>query len=330
MGKHIITKYIRKIYITKLMPNLLFLGFCIFLWISYPFFDIMYPDTVYNLSDITQKINNHESYIQITLPTLYYSGYDCETGNNKEGSYYYTFLDDRCIFVLLSDKLTDNKAETIQNLHIRAKISRDKDSLDALTQDFAKDINWTTSDMQLLTTSFIISELDYVIAPTYFLLFTLIICSIYTVFYTFIYLYFLCFPHFSPMCRHLGSTTAERKNNLTNADYELKEQRFLYAEDMTITPHYFIEITKEKVEIIPLNSIIWAYKHSKIHKFGKKRSKLTYTLCLHTKYKPVRCYHKEKEYVDQILHYLETSQNNLLVGYSPENKKATLARKKNV
>ena len=51
------------------------------------------------------------------------------------------------------------------------------------------------------------------------------------------------------------------------AEEELATLPQLATEDMFITEHFFIEISTDGIAFVPIQEIIWLYKHSTLHKF---------------------------------------------------------------
>lgn len=217
MNRETLTKTIRRTYFKKFIINLIFLVFCIFLWISFPFYNILTPVSVNSIADICDRTNAKKDFIKISLPALYYSGYDCEKNSTNYGRYYYTFIEDKCVFVLLSDKMSSKEDKTIDNLTIQAKILQDTETVNVLADNLAKDINWTKEDMNKIIAPFILSEADYNIRNILILLAALTLFSLYTLLFTLKYIFLMVFPHFSPMYKRENTTSSDiitSKNNV--------------------------------------------------------------------------------------------------------------------
>lgn len=326
MKKQIIKAYIRKLYILKLIPTFIFFIICLYLWKNMHFANIISPPVVSNAIQLNEAVQSKNYYIRLSVPTLYYSGYDCISDYGICGSYYYAYIDDTCVFILVSNETSNNRTQKLNDVSINAKIKNDTAASDYLINHFADDINWTVSGMKSISASYIISEPDYKSLSLHILLLLLLSAGIYALIYMLICIFYFLQPQFSSVLRHLG-LPKKALQALEQANYELKNLRLFYCADISITSHYFIELNKTSVSIIPLNEIIWVYKHSYLQHFAIKNRHLRYTLCIHTKHKTFYCHNKEKEDADKVLSYFESSHPDILIGYSPENKHIAYSKK---
>ncbi len=321
MKKHIIVKTIRKIYLAKLIPALLFISFTILVFFHYPFMETLFPNRLENTNDIFQAYNSGEEYLQVSVPTLYYTGYDYTHNSQKRGSYYYSFIDDKCVFFLLSNKTSNKTLTELSNLTIHGKLITDTTQSAFLIDHFSSDLSWTDTELSKITSSFIVSELDASPPTTYALLAIIGIVDVCSLVRILLSLTFIFVPHFSSICKHLGRGKAS-KLALQEADLELSNNRYFYVSDMSITSHYFIDLGKYHAKIIPLNSIIWAYKHSKMNKLWG----ISYTLIIYSNNSVSKFTHKQKYDIDFILEYLNENCPNVVIGNSKEHRILAMER----
>lgn len=324
MKNYVIAKTIRNIYIAKLIPALLFIIFTVLVFIKYPFQEIILPNHLDNLGSIFDEYNSGQEFLQVSVPKLYYTGYDYTKNSVKKGSYYYTFIDDKCVFFLLSNETSNQTAPELNDITIKSKLISDIKHQEFLTSNFSSDLSWTDTDLSKLTSNFIVSELDYFVFNAYALLILMSVVDISSFIFIIIYLTFIIAPQLSPICKHLGNGKSTRKA-LMEADLEVKNNRYFYVSDMSITSNYFIELGKYHAEIIPLNNIIWAYKHSKMSKFFG----ISYTLIIYSNNSVSKFPHKQKYDVDFILEYLDENCPNIIIGNSKENAKKAKQMKRN-
>jgi hypothetical protein len=240
--------------------------------------------------------------------------------SEKKGSYYYSFIQDKCVFFLLN-KETAKKGTTLQDITAKVKIITDHKQLDFLTEQFSTDLSWTSSELNQITEPYIISELDAPSPIAYMLIFLMGIITLFSSIVTLRSLLFISLPHLSPVCKHLGHGKTA-KLALKEADLQLENNRYFYVTDMSITSNYFIELDKYHVEIIPLDTIIWAYKHSRMNKLWG----VSYTLVIYSKHSISRFHHKQKYDIDFILEYLAESCPNVIIGNSKEHRILAMER----
>lgn len=320
MKKQTIVKTIRNIYFAKLIPAVLFIVFTIFVFTQYPFMDILFPKQLTDNHLLSSAYNSEQEYLKINIPILYYTGYDYIQNSEKKGSYYYTFINDKCVFFLLDNKTADGALE-LKNITFKAKLITDSKQFSYLSEHFSSDLSWTDSELSKISEQFIVSELDAAKPLAYVILTLMGAVDIFSFVLVFLSLLFILFPHLSPICKHLGKGKVA-KSALKEVDLQLENNRYFYVSDMSITSSYFIELDKYHAEIIPLNNIIWAYKHSRMNKLWG----ISYTLVIYSKHNISRFHHKQQYDIDFILEYLAESSPNIIIGNSKENRILAMER----
>lgn len=314
MHSHVVSACIKQIYIKKLIPAIMFICFICIIIFYYPFERVIIPPRLNTISSLFDYYNKGEAFLELTVPKLYYTGYDCVKGSDIKGSYYYAFIDNKCVFFLISDD-TCKGEDILNNVTIKSKLIIDKQNRDFLITNFSADLKWSKSELDKLSSKFIVSEPDYFVPQAYALLLFIVVTALYSLTYIFIYIAFILFPHMSPMLRHFENSGRAREM-LNNADYEFKNSRYSYAADITITANFLVQIKKNNIEIIPLNKIKWIYKHSTMNMI----TGITYTLVIHTENAVTKIRHLTKFDADLVIDYIEHNYSNILIGYSHKNK----------
>ncbi|WP_099468799.1 DUF6709 family protein [Konateibacter massiliensis] len=321
MKKQMMTQTIRRIYIAKLVPALLFLILIGFLLYTYPFREVLFPKQLDTINSILDEHGNGQEFLTMTVPDLYYTGYDSEEKFLKKGSYYYCFIDDKCVFFLLNKKGKTPLPAELHDVTIKAKLIPNSAEQDFLLERFALDLKWTKTDLSSVSADFIVSEPDAFVLQTYLLLVLLVAFGIYALGSLLLSLLCLILPFLSPVCRPLGRG-AKAKQMLSEADLELDAYREFSISTMQITRNYFFEFHTYEAKVVPIEKIVWIYKHSTLSKFWG----ISYTLVFHTKRGKVKFKHKEKFEADAVLEYLSQKNPSILVGYSKANAKLAKAR----
>ena len=90
---------------------IIILIFCVAILIWLPFFSVFHPEKV---SDI-YNINHETRYVNATVSTLYYSGYDLVGAVGQKYGYYYSLEEHQCIFVLVP--ISNQPQNTLNNYH---------------------------------------------------------------------------------------------------------------------------------------------------------------------------------------------------------------------
>lgn len=323
MKKQMITKTIRRIYIAKLIPAFLFLIFIGYLLYQYPFKDILFPTRLHSVNALLSVDKSNQEFIEVTVPTLYYTGYDDVKNSKRIGSYYYTFLDDTCVFFLLSNKADRPLDTELSNITLRAKQMKDTARVNELREYFATDLLWTKEELTKLSYDYLISEPDAFYVQGYFLLAFIVLTGCYSMVSIISSIFFIIAPFYSPFCKFMAF--GNKRMALQMADYEHSFNRLFHCDKTTITKNYLIELDAYKVEVIPLEHIIWIFKHSTISRWNG----ISYHLVIHTTYGKLKIKNKQKFEADSILNYLNDYPLPILIGYSKENEKQTKEMIKN-
>lgn len=320
-----IKKQIRKISIKKSIYSFFVLLLAGFVFYKIPFYDALKPTVIEEPSGIEELYKNGNTYIEMTTDTLYYTGYDYTENGKVLGSYYYNLYDGTCIFYLLTPSQSKQKAEEISQVHIKAKLQNGGKLLTKLIKKMAQDLSWTAQGLSAVSSRILINGVEYLLFKTVCLMAVAILLLIVTTVVFINWIIYIINPLTYPAClklRRYGSV----KRQIQEAEKELNQNVLLKKENFYITEHYFIEWSKDQIRILPLNKMVWAYKHSSFHHFRIHKEKVTYTLriigskSIHF----VSSFHP-KENVDAILECLKKEQPHMLIGYTRKNE--SLARK---
>ena len=95
----------------------------------------------------------------------------------------------------------------------------------------------------------------------------------------------------------------------------------LATEDMFITEHFFIMTSAYANAIVPIDKILWIYKHSTLHKFLWYHFSISYTMHITAaRHLHIHCPKNTKSDIDGIMDYLAEANHDILVGFSEENR----------
>lgn len=317
---HYITRNIKRIYKRKLIAPILYLLLLLVLWFSLPVDSILFPTSV-NASDSLEQLHSYNNqYIRTSLSNLKFTGYTETTFGHTIGYYYYTMRDGTCTIVLLSPSTCEEGLPSIDEISIHARIEKSNASFRQLLSNIAEDLSWTDSGITQKVSSYYISEpgFRWFISTIVIIIFALTgVYSLLTILFSIVY---FLFPVLSPPCRTL-SLFGRPAELLAQAEEELATLPQLATEDMFITEHYFIAIAKEGIFIIPIQEIIWIYKHSTLHKFFWYHFSISYTLHITANnHLYVQLPKNLKSDIDGIMDYLAEANHNILVGFSEANR----------
>ena len=318
--EHYISKNLKAFYRRRLFSPIIYLLLLLVLWIVFPLGDMLRPEHLTDSTTMEQAYENRQRYVRMTFHNLTFSGYTRETYGQTRGYYYYTTANGLCSIVLLSPRTCEEGLPTIKKLTVTGRIVKGKESYHALLSTLSDDLDWTDQGILRQLTSCYFSEPDYHLILTRILFIAYFGTMIYTLLYLCICGVYIHFPVLAPPCQNLV-VFGHPKQILAEAEEELATLPQLATEDMFITEHYFIMTSPYANAIVPIQEILWIYKHSTLHKFLWYHFSISYTMHITAnKHMYVHCPKNTKSDIDGIMDYLAEANHNILVGFSEENR----------
>ncbi|MBU9728663.1 DUF6709 family protein [Diplocloster modestus] len=314
-------KNIRRFYLSDLIFPILFILILAAAWKYNPFQGIYTPMQIDSVQTLKNAYSSDNRYVKISLKDLHNTGYDYIRFGKIYGTYYYTFLDDTCLIVILSPNTVQDLTAPITELNIRAKIVRPNQSHKELLEHLAEDLCWTYQDLSLVVSPLILDEADYHLPfPSILTLFLLLgFLSASAVLIT--DLAYLISPRLAPVSRRL-SRLCKDKNALARAVQELETEPLLATGQMYVTEHYFFDLSNRGTIILPIHHMLWVYRHLKVHKPLLRKS-MSYHLYLITEDGHVTTSPKRSQHdTDAVIAYLQNLNSRILIGFTEENKEA--------
>lgn len=319
--EHYITKNIREIYRAKMISPILYLILLVLLWIFSPISEMVFPKKVTEKSDL-ESVYKSDTFIETNCSSLYFSGYTKTRFGITTGYYYYTMRGDECMIVLLSPSTSEEGLSKINSLTVRGRLVKGNRAYDDLLTQLADTLDWTKEGITSKVSPYYLSEPDCHNFGSYLLLFLYFASMLYAIIHLVMSIIYFHFPLLSPPIQQLGRF-GKPSELLEQAEEELATLPQLATDDMFITEHYFIELSKYGVAVVPIQEIIWVYKHSTLHKFFWYHFSISYTLHITAnKHLYIHCPKNIKSDIDGIMDYLAEANHNILVGFNEKNRLA--------
>ncbi|GFI30735.1 MAG: hypothetical protein HFH50_04620 [Lachnospiraceae bacterium] len=319
---HYISRHIRRVYCRRLVSPILYLIFLMFLWASFPLYDILFPQELDSSEDLSAYTDHHSSYIEATFTDLYFTGYTNESLGRTAGYYYYAqpSKSQPLVIVLLSPSTCEEGLPVIESVRIRGQVLKENPAYHSLLERLAEDLDWTKQGIGKSVSPYFVSEPAFLLLPSVILMTVYFATGMYALLHIVFALIYIQFPVCSPACRQLGRFGKAREL-LSQAETELATLPQLATEDMFITEHYFIVLAGYGAAIIPIQEILWIYKHSTLHKILWYHFSISYTLHITArKHLHFHCPKNMKSDIDGIMDYLAEANHEILVGFSEENR----------
>ncbi|MGN0341704.1 MAG: DUF6709 family protein [Roseburia sp.] len=318
--EHYISKSIKKLYRKKLFSPVIYLVLLLVLWFIFPLSSIISPESVSENTSFAQLFQQDRHYVRITLTDLKFTGHTQKILGRTTGYYYYKIQDDQCRIVLLSSNTCEEGLPTIDQVTIRARVYGNNTAYRKLLSSLADDLHWTESGIMDKTSDYYLSEPGFRWGASMFLMILYVLTGLYACVNIILYIIYILFPWLAPACRQLSRFGSPR-HMLEEAEEELATLPQLLTEDMFITEHYFIEISNSGIAFVPIQKIMWIYKHSTLHKLFWYHFSISYTLCIIAgKHLYIRCPKNQKSDIDGIIDYLSEANHDILVGFNEKNR----------
>lgn len=318
--EHYISKHIKSVYTRRLVSPIIYLVVLLLLWLVLPLQELLFPQQISSRSQLSSYYQNKSTYVQVTLEDLYFTGYTNTLYGQTKGYYYYTMWDNKCVVVLLSPRTCEEGLPAIKSVTIRGRILYSDKAFSNLLANLSEDLNWTQNGIAGKINSFFLSEPAFQIIPSTVLLVVYFATAFYALLHLIFYILYIRFPVLSPPCQQLGRF-GKPAELLSQAENELATLPQLATEDMFITEHYFIELASTGIAIVPIQEIIWIYKHSTLHKFLWYHFSISYTLHITAnKHLYIQCPKNMKSDIDGIMDYLAEANHGILLGFNEENR----------
>ncbi|MGN0481477.1 MAG: DUF6709 family protein [Lachnospiraceae bacterium] len=277
----------------------------------------LFPVNLGSDQNLATHYGNGYRYVQVTVPKLYYSGYDYMQGSSVKGHYFYSLDNGKCRIYIL-DKFSDEVPDSLEEYTVTGKLIFQPDNYNDLLALMARDLGWTKEGISSVTMDVILSRADYhnvlmlIMAVFMLLALVFVIASILTLIFNIVR------PDYAYTFYSLGHHK-ERRFNILRAAREFETALIFESDTIFITARYFIYITNFNAAIIPLKDIVWMYKHSTYYNVLVV-SWLSYTLRVITRNNHRYKFRgNDKEVVDELLKFLKELDLGIMLGYTPEN-----------
>lgn len=318
--EHYISKNIKQFYKKRLFAPIIYLVLLIILWFVFPLQNMLRPIPIAETDSFKEVYKKSGHYVKTTFTDLHFTGYTSELHGETQGYYYYTLNHGKCSIILLLPEVCEEGLPVIEEISITGKLLVGHDTYAMLIDNLAQDLDWRTKGLEKNVEGYYLSQPDYHVSFLTILFIFYFGSMIYTLCSLIHHIVVILFPFLAPACQNL-IVFGHPRQMLEEAEEELATLPQLATEDMFITEHYFILTSPDGNAIIPIEEIIWIYKHSTLHKFLWYHFSISYTLHISAnKHMYVQLPKNTKSDIDGIIDYLAEANHDILVGFNEENR----------
>lgn len=324
--EHYITRNIRAFYKRRLFSPIIYLSILLILWLTFPLGDMLFPAKLGNDTNIENATATKQDYVNVTFDNLTFTGYTSTRFGNTNGYWYYGVKDNNCYIVLLTPYTSEEGLPVIESVTTTCRIVKNREIYKNLLSALATDLEWTEKGITNQLPAAYYSEPDCNPLTNGILFFVYFGSLIYTLISLVRYTTFIFVPVLAPACQNL-IVFGNPAKQLEEAEEELATLPQLATEDMFITEHYFIMTSPYGNAIVPIEEIMWIYKHSTLNKFLWYHFSISYTLHITAnKHLYIQCPKNIKSDIDGIIDYLAEANHDILVGFTEENRMKVQAK----
>lgn len=209
-------------------------------------------DTLHQL-DVAYEDNIRN--VELTLDRADYLGYDYYLDGKKNGRYYYSFMDDKCLILLIK-----SDEDVLLDYTVKGRMKLDNTLYDYILGQCAEDMGITTEQLKSVTYDYVISEAEYPAAFSKIIKVAVIFVigiSLFTVFEGIIWI-FLPWRH--PQIKNTHGI-GEPKLAVRDINRQMHDALMLKQGNVMVTRKYLIVSSLFKTDIIRLRDIEVISKH---------------------------------------------------------------------
>ncbi|SEP97944.1 hypothetical protein SAMN02910289_00992 [Lachnospiraceae bacterium RM5] len=284
-----------------------------------PFKEILNPKNISMISSAASSYESGMRFVEVNVKGAKYTGYDYKEQGKVKGHYYYYLVNNTCVFILKKAEKNDSQEGILSSKNIQCRLKTYDKTDKKMMKKFADDIGWEYTNLEKIAPDIIIDELAYHRNLYYYMSIAVGLIFLFCITIIVINILFIFCPWLYPYLVSFIRLAGNKKQEVLLVNEEIENDVILKNKNMIVTKHYFIVFNNFKIDIAPLNKIIWVYK-KEISRFGFWKNKYTMNiLCKKGMHIVIDKAGLEK--TDDMIDFFRENYPNIMVGYSAINKK---------
>lgn len=264
-------QYIQKMYLIRLIISIILFLILIGIIIINPFRNHISPVKLTDISAIDSLYRSNRRNVTLTADSLYYTGVDYTLSNKIRGHFYYTLKEGRCyLFLICDDKISDT-SEPMTNFYLQAHLTHNDNMYNTIIASMSEELELPVQDLEEITSGVFINQYAYTHSFESFSIYAINVFMVLLGMNIIVIIFIFCNPYLSLPFFKL------RKYGKIRTLYALAEKEFnsspvIYEDKVFITDSFFFGIAQaSRLEVIPLENIVWLYKYKDFSKFHIKK-----------------------------------------------------------
>lgn len=253
--------------IVMLIPAIIIFAVIFGITYHYPVIYQMTCHRIETLEEMQEWYGQKCYNVQLRMPQLKYTGYDYYEDGRQVASYYYAFVEDRCMFFLVKTKAPE---AVLENELLRGKLLRDSAGLDAVKLEFSKELGLDYDAFDTLVNPIMVSEVDYPYLETILLWILIIIPYIITISIIILSVVWTIQPYRHPSTRQL-SDFGDRKLVYEEIRSQLNNRLIKHNYNYYLTDEYLVISNWGTTDFIRIDYIRYISRHVILKWNGRKQ-----------------------------------------------------------
>lgn len=253
--------------IVMLIPAIIIFAVIFGITRRYP---VIYQMTCHKVDTIEemQEWYNQSCYnVQLEVEQLKYTGYDYYEDGKQTGAYYYTFMEGQCIFFLMETKSPE---AVLENITVQGKLLRDSAGLDAMKNEFSKELGLNYDSFISFVYPLMLSEVDYPYLEIFLLWLLIIIPYIAATSIIVLSIIWTIQPYRHPSAKQL-SDFGDRKLVYEEIRSQFKNRLLQHNYNYYMTEEYLIISNWIRTDFIRIDYIRYISRHVIMKMNGRKQ-----------------------------------------------------------
>lgn len=224
-------------------------------------YPILYQNEAHFVSSLEEMQEWYERKcynVRYTASELKYTGYDYYANGKRIGAYYYSFVGNKCLFVLVHTK---EPQPVILNKNIKGRLLFASVYGEAMLDEFADDIGFEKEEFQSIVYPLMLSEIDYPLSEMIVIWVLIILPCAVSITMVILAIGWILRPYMHPSTKELKEYGDRRliyqeiRRQMKQADVIHKEN-YYFTEDYLIISHWF------DTDFIRIDQIQYISKHA--------------------------------------------------------------------
>lgn len=253
--------------IAILIPTVCVLLTVLAITIRYPVIYKMTSHHVESLNEIKGWHQNGCNNVIMDVPLMKYTGYDYYEDGRVSGAYYYAFQEGECVFYLIK---THKPEPVLRQERVRGIILTESTSLEAMKNEFAKEMGLDYEAFNKLVYPMMISEIDYPYLEVFLVWLLLIIPYSVSIILIGLIIYWTIRPDKHPSTRSLKEF-GERRLVYEELCSQLSNRLIQHNYNYYITDEYLVINNWQTTDFIRIDYIRYISKHVISKNRGKRQ-----------------------------------------------------------